>query len=165
MSLTHNISQLFTKMSSLMWYLLFVTLITSPTVPANESSTQNMKVDACNITGVWRNELGSTLHVKADGSEIRGVYQTAVESMSGAAGLDRTAKVIGLVGDGTQPTVSFSVLWEKGSCSAWVGQCFILGDGAQVLKTLWMLRSLADSLAGDWGSTRLGEDLFFKTSI
>jgi len=42
------------------------------------------------------------------------VYQTAVESMSGAAGLDRTAKVIGLVGDGTQPTVSFSVLWEKG---------------------------------------------------
>ncbi|ROL54473.1 Avidin [Anabarilius grahami] len=150
-------------MSSLMWYLLFMTLITSRTVLANESSTLDMKVDVCNITGVWRNELGSTLHVKADGSEVRGVYETAVESTRGAAGEHRTARVIGIVGDGTQPTVSFSVLWEKGSCSAWVGQCFILHDGAQVLKTFWMLRSVADNLAGDWGSTRLGEDLFFKT--
>ncbi|KAK9968169.1 hypothetical protein ABG768_002506 [Culter alburnus] len=150
-------------MSSLMWYLLFVTLITSRTVLANESSTLDMKVDVCNITGVWRNELGSTLHVKAEGSEVRGVFQTAVESMRGAAGEYRTARVIGIVGDGTQPTVSFSVLWEKGSCSAWVGQCFILHDGAQVMKTFWMLRSVADNLAGDWGSTRLGEDLFFKT--
>ncbi|XP_067255492.1 avidin [Chanodichthys erythropterus] len=150
-------------MSSLMWYLLFMTLITFRTVLANESSTLDMKVDACNITGVWRNELGSTLHVKAEESEVRGVFQTAVESTRGAAGEYRTARVIGIVGDGTQPTVSFSVLWEKGSCSAWVGQCFILHDGAQVMKTFWMLRSVADNFAGDWGSTKLGEDLFFKT--
>ncbi|KAK7120410.1 hypothetical protein R3I94_020417 [Phoxinus phoxinus] len=164
MSLTHSVPQLLTKMSSVMWYLLFVTLITSPTVHANESSTQNMKVDACNISGVWRNELGSTLRVKAEGSEVRGVYLTAVESVSGAAGLNRTAQILGVVGDGTQPTVSFSVLWEKGSCSAWVGQCFLLGDAAQVLRTFWILRSVADNLSGDWGSTRLGEDLFFKIS-
>ncbi len=43
---------------------------------------------------------------------------------------------------------------SAGSCSAWVGQCFILSDGAQVLKTFWMLRSVAGNLAGDWGSTR-----------
>ncbi|KAI2659888.1 Avidin [Labeo rohita] len=131
-------------------------------VSANESSTLHMKVSFCNITGVWRNELGSTIRLKAEGSEVRGVYQTAVESTHGAAGLHRTAHIIGIAGNGTQPTISFSVLWEKGSCSAWVGQCFILRDGAQVLKTFWMLRSVADNLAGDWGSTRLGEDLFFQ---
>ncbi|XP_016089339.1 avidin [Sinocyclocheilus grahami] len=161
--MTHCVPQFWTKMSSLMWYLFFVTLITSRTVSANESSTLDMKVSSCNITGVWSNELGSTLRVKAEGSEVRGVYQTAVESKRGAAGLHRTAQIIGVVGNGTQPAVSFSVLWEKGSCSAWLGQCFILRDGEQVLKTFWMLRSVADNLAGDWGSTRLGEDLFFKT--
>ncbi|XP_067289697.1 avidin [Pseudorasbora parva] len=161
--MTHCGPQLSTKMSSIMWYMLFVTLITSRTVPAIESLAQNMKVDACNITGVWRNELGSTLRVKAEESEVRGVYQTAVESTSGASGSNRTAQIIGVVGEGTQPTVSFSVLWEKGSCTAWVGQCFILSDGAQVLKTFWMLRNVSDNLVGDWGSTRLGEDLFLKT--
>uniref|UniRef100_A0A8C1WCK5 Avidin n=1 Tax=Cyprinus carpio TaxID=7962 RepID=A0A8C1WCK5_CYPCA len=161
--MTHCVQQFWTKMSSLMWHLLFVTLITSRMVSANESSTPDMEVSSCNITGFWRNELGSTLRVKAEGSEVRGVYQTAVESTRGAAGLHRTARIIGIVGNGTQPAVSFSVLWEKGSCSAWVGQCFILHDGAQVLKMFWMLRSVADNLTGDWGSTRLGEDLFFKT--
>uniref|UniRef100_A0A8C2GHH7 Uncharacterized protein n=1 Tax=Cyprinus carpio TaxID=7962 RepID=A0A8C2GHH7_CYPCA len=93
------------------------------------------------------------------------VWGTAliVESTRGAAGLHRTARIIGIVGNGTQPAISFSVLWEKGSCSAWLGQCFILHDGEQMLKMFWMLRSVADNLADDWGSTRLGDDLFFKT--
>uniref|UniRef100_A0A673FWF6 Avidin n=1 Tax=Sinocyclocheilus rhinocerous TaxID=307959 RepID=A0A673FWF6_9TELE len=112
--MTHCVPQFWTKMSSLMWYSLFVTLITSRTVSANKSSTLDMKVSSCNITGVWSNELGSTLSVKAEGSEVRGVYQTAVESTRGAAGLHRTAQIIGVVGNGTQPAVSFSVLWEKG---------------------------------------------------
>ncbi len=72
------------------------------------------KVSSCNITGVWRNELGSTLRVKAEGSEVKGVYQTAVESTRGAAGSHRTARIIGVVGNGIQPAVSFSVLWEEG---------------------------------------------------
>ncbi|NP_001188371.1 avidin precursor [Danio rerio] len=152
-------------MSSLIWHLVFWTLLTSKAASANESSTPNAKVSSCNVTGVWRNELGSTLRVKAEGSEVRGVYQTAVESTRGAAGHHRSARIIGMVSDGTQPTVSFSVLWEKGSCSAWVGQCFILDDGAQVLKTFWMLRSVADNLASAWGSTRMGEDIFFKTGV
>ncbi|XP_051540904.1 avidin [Myxocyprinus asiaticus] len=120
------------------------------------------QVNSCNITGVWRNELGSTLRMKADGSEVRGVYQTSVESARGAAGPERKAKILGIVGGGPQPTISFAVMWEKGSCSAWVGQCFILPNGTQVLKTFWLLRSVAYDLAGDWGSTRLGEDVFFS---
>uniref|UniRef100_A0A671QCW1 Avidin n=1 Tax=Sinocyclocheilus anshuiensis TaxID=1608454 RepID=A0A671QCW1_9TELE len=125
--MTHCVPQFWTKMSSLMWHLLFVTLITSGMVSANDSSALNMKASSCNITGFWRNELGSTLRVKAEGSEVRGVYQTTVESKRGTAGLHRTARIIGIVGNGTQPAVSFSVLWEKG-------------------KT--------DNLTGDWGSTR-----------
>ncbi|TRY71380.1 hypothetical protein DNTS_003436, partial [Danionella cerebrum] len=157
------VSQNSIKMGLFICTLLFLISITFQTVSTNESSTPTEKETSCNITGMWRNELGSRLYVKANGSKVSGVYHTAVESMSNAAGENRIARVTGFVGEGAQPTVSFSVLWKKGSCSAWVGQCFVLHDGGEVLKTFWMLRSVSDSLAEDWGSTRLGEDVFFKT--
>nr|XP_055064665.1 avidin [Misgurnus anguillicaudatus] len=150
-------------MNSLVWSL-FVSLLTYHAVSGHEHHFNiNKKVNDCNITGAWRNQLGSTLRIKTDGAEVTGVYQTAVESTRGSAGHERSAKIFGVVGDGPQPIVSFAVMWEKGSCSAWVGQCFILPEGVPVLKTFWLLRSKADNLAVDWGSTRLGEDLFFMT--
>ncbi|XP_007233876.1 avidin isoform X2 [Astyanax mexicanus] len=114
----------------------------------------------CNVTGQWKNELGSTLQLTSNGPELRGVYHTAVETECGASGQNREARVVGVISEGPQPTVAFSVQWLKGSCSVWVGQCFLLPGGGQVLKTLWMLRSAAESTAGNWGSTRLGEDQF-----
>ncbi|KAA0703874.1 hypothetical protein E1301_Tti000482 [Triplophysa tibetana] len=150
-------------MSMMLWSLL-VSLLAYRNVSANElPSDKNVKGNSCNITGTWRNELGSTLRVKVEGSQITGVYETAVESTRGAAGRESKAKIIGVVGEGPQPTVSFAVMWEKGSCSAWVGQCFILPGDVRILKTFWLLRSAADNLSGNWGSTRLGEDLFFMT--
>lgn len=53
--------------------------------------------------------------MKVEGSQITGVYQTAVESTLGSAGRERKAKIIGVVGEGPQPTVSFAVMWEKGN--------------------------------------------------
>ena len=49
--------------------------------------------------------------------------------------------------------IGWPCLWA-GSCSSWVGQCFPLSDGKRVLKTLWMLRSMALSPADNWKSTR-----------
>ncbi|TSV15258.1 Avidin [Bagarius yarrelli] len=118
------------------------------------------KVLDCNVTGEWRNELGSRLLLTSVGPEVRGVYRTAVESVRGAAGPNREAKVIGVISDGPQPTIAFSVLWAKGSCASWVGQCFTLPGGDQVLNTLWMLRSAVSSSMNDWDGTRLGDDRF-----
>ncbi|XP_036451409.1 avidin [Colossoma macropomum] len=114
----------------------------------------------CNVTGQWKSEQGSMLQLTSTGPEVRGVYHTAVETAFGASGHNRESKVVGVVGDGPQPAVAFSVLWAKGSCSSWVGQCFLLPGGGQVLKTLWMLRSVAESSLDNWESTRLGEDQF-----
>ncbi|XP_026799749.3 avidin [Pangasianodon hypophthalmus] len=118
------------------------------------------KLLGCNVTGEWHSELGSQLQLSAAGPEVRGVYRTAVESARGAAGPSREARVVGVISDGPQPTIAFSVLWAKGSCTTWVGQCFILPGGVQVLKTLWMLRSAAESSMDNWDNTRLGEDQF-----
>ncbi|XP_031682305.1 avidin-related protein 3 [Oncorhynchus kisutch] len=115
----------------------------------------------CNVTGVWRNELGSVLDIEAVGSELRGRYQSAVETAPGVTGPKQQAKLLGVTGNrGLQTSVAFSVLWEAGSCSSWVGQCFQLPDGMRVLKTLWMLRSVASCPADNWKSTRMGEDTF-----
>lgn len=74
-----------------------------------------LQVLDCNVTGEWRSELGSQLLLTAVGPEVRGVYRTAVESARGAAGPNREAKVVGVVSDGPQPTIAFSVLWAKGN--------------------------------------------------
>ncbi|KAI4899959.1 hypothetical protein NFI96_006268 [Prochilodus magdalenae] len=71
----------------------------------------------CNVTGKWRSELGSMLQLVSTGQEVRGVYRTAVETVRGASGQNQESKVLGLVGDGPQPTIAFSVLWVKGGLS------------------------------------------------
>lgn len=73
-----------------------------------------LQVFGCNVTGEWHSELGSQLLLRAVAPEVRGVYRTAVESMRGAAGPNHEAKVVGVISDGPQPTIVFSVLWAKG---------------------------------------------------
>ncbi|XP_042564393.1 avidin-related protein 4/5-like [Clupea harengus] len=114
----------------------------------------------CNVTGVWRSDQGSLLHLHAVGSILKGFYMTTVESSPGAAGSHGEAGLTGFVSEGAQSTVTFSVLWEQGSCTSWVGQCFTMPNGERVLKTHWMLRSVAKNPAENWMSTRFGEDNF-----
>ncbi|XP_053501831.1 avidin [Ictalurus furcatus] len=126
----------------------------------SDSERKVKEVLGCNVTGEWHSELGSQLQLSTVGPEVRGVYRTVLESTRGAAGPNREAKVVGVISDGPQPTIAFSALWAKGSCTTWVGQCFILPGGVRVLKTLWMLRSAAESSTDNWDSTRLGADQF-----
>ncbi|MBN3306348.1 AVR4 protein, partial [Amia calva] len=109
----------------------------------------------CNVTGVWMSAMGSILKLAVSpDAELGGNYMTSVETMKGVAGNQRQSRLSGLLNRGAQPTFAFSVVWEGGSSSSWVGQCLVLGDGSQVLKTLWMLRSAAQGPEDDWKSTR-----------
>ena len=73
------------------------------------------QVQSCNVTGLWRNELGSALHVQAVGSDLTGVYQTKVGTSSQESGPDQRGKLVGVVSHYNQQTsVAFSVLWETG---------------------------------------------------
>ncbi|XP_028840447.1 avidin [Denticeps clupeoides] len=128
--------------------------------PRFETPCAADKATQCNVTGLWRSDLGSALRLRATGPELRGSYVTAVESSLGAAGPGREAKLLGFVGDGARPALAFSALWRGGSISSWVGQCFMLPDGRWELRTQWMLRTVARGLSDNWRSTRFGEDRF-----
>ncbi|KAG8565184.1 hypothetical protein GDO81_012750 [Engystomops pustulosus] len=112
----------------------------------------------CNVTGVWVNTLGSVLKLSLQGSQLRGSLRSSVELYPKAAGDQMTGKLMGLIGQGEQPTFTMSTNWKGGSVTAWVGQCFLM-SGCPVLKTMWLLRSKA-SLDNNWKATRIGEDVF-----
>uniref|UniRef100_A0A674AEC4 Uncharacterized protein n=1 Tax=Salmo trutta TaxID=8032 RepID=A0A674AEC4_SALTR len=113
----------------------------------------------CNVTGVWRNELGSVLAIEAVGSELRGLYQSAVATAPGVTGPEQ-AKLLGVTGNQGNALCRTSLQPSTMWLFSWVGQCFELPDGKRVLKTLWMLRSVASCPADNWKSTRMGEDTF-----
>ncbi|XP_067914767.1 avidin-related protein 1-like isoform X1 [Heterodontus francisci] len=120
---------------------------------------------SCNMTGFWRNELGSVFYLtEAKDFILNGRYLTAVEAAKEEAGPERQAQVTGIRNNGKEPTFSMSTAWAGGSITCWVGQCLMLKDGQQVLKTTWLLRSLAASLEDDWKSTRIGQDTFRRTT-
>ncbi|XP_006635407.2 avidin-like isoform X2 [Lepisosteus oculatus] len=117
----------------------------------------------CNMTGVWVSDLGSVLKLAVlEDSELRGLLTSSVETVKGAAGSMRQGNVQGILNRGPRPSFAFSVAWDGGSTSSWVGQCFVQEDGRRVLKTLWMLRSFALSSVDNWKSTRMGEDTFYS---
>ncbi|XP_075702039.1 avidin-like [Rhinoderma darwinii] len=113
----------------------------------------------CNVTGVWVNAVGSVLKLSAKGSQLKGSLCSYVEVYPGAAGEQKTGKLMGLIGQGDQPTFTMSINWKGGSVTAWVGQCFQTSD-CPVLKTTWLLRSKA-TLEDNWKATRIGEDVFY----
>lgn len=108
-----------------------------------------------NLSGVWCNQLGSTLHLCAheeDGS-IVGSLQSVVGGVPGPH------PVVGYfvdVGDGLG-VIGFVVRWSSSrSVTSWTGH-FNLHEGT--LTTSWLLTeaSLED---GEWASTRVGHDVF-----
>ncbi|NXF40635.1 AVID protein, partial [Nyctibius bracteatus] len=111
----------------------------------------------CNLTGWWKNDLGSKMHVSAVDSQgnFSGEYYTAVSATQ------KPIKPSPLIGsqhldeDG-QCTFGFTVNWKKfsDSTAVFVGQCFAGDDGKEVLQTSWLLREKVDSLPSDWKATR-----------
>ncbi|NXO28895.1 AVID protein, partial [Cisticola juncidis] len=126
----------------------------------------------CNLTGWWKNDLGSQMqvfNVDNDGT-FSGEYHTAVSSakkpilpspLIGSQHLDEDGKC----------TFGFTVNWKKfsdlwgsvgmliattalDSTAVFVGQCFNGDDGKEVLHTSWLLREKVDLEPDDWRATR-----------
>ncbi|KFP75236.1 Avidin, partial [Apaloderma vittatum] len=110
----------------------------------------------CNLTGLWKNELGSKMciHKVDNEGNFSGEYDTAVSSTQ------KPIEVSPLVGsqhldeDG-QCTFGFTVNWKKfsDSTAVFVGQCFAEDGGKEELRTSWLLREKVDSLSDDWKAT------------
>ncbi|XP_044155402.1 avidin-like [Bufo gargarizans] len=112
----------------------------------------------CNLTGVWVNTLGSLLNITAEGFRLKGSLQSSVQLAPHSAGDHITGELLGLIGQGDEPTFTMSINWKVGSVTAWVGQCFQMSN-CPVLQTMWLLRSKA-TVEDNWKATRIGEDVF-----
>jgi hypothetical protein len=111
------------------------------------------------FSGSWANELGSTMTITAQGSQVTGTYQSAV---SGGGG-----PVTGtLQGYANGDLISFVVLWPAAAITAWVGQ-LVPSAGPEILQTLWQMTTNTaegDEPAGIWNSIYAGADQFVRTS-
>ncbi len=85
------------------------------------------------FAGKWRNERGSVVTLKVNGTQLSGTYQTA----AGSPKLTDQFEVVGVV---YGELVSFSVAWvEFGTLTAWIGR---LDPETDTISTLWhMVRS------------------------
>ncbi|NXW77525.1 AVID protein, partial [Hirundo rustica] len=111
----------------------------------------------CNLTGLWKNDLGSKMQVfKVDNDgTFFGEYYTAVSSTKKPI---QPSPLIGSqhLDENGQCTFGFTVNWKKfsDSTAVFVGQCFNGADGKEVLHTSWLLREKVDLEPDDWKATR-----------
>ncbi|NXA32449.1 AVID protein, partial [Eudromia elegans] len=111
----------------------------------------------CNLTGWWKNDLGSKMQVLNVDNEgdFSGMYYTAVSStqkpikpspLRGSQHLD----------EDDQCTFGFTVNWKNfsDSTAVFVGQCFVDDKKQEVLQTDWLLREKVDDLSDNWKATR-----------
>ncbi|XP_055940724.1 avidin-related protein 4/5-like [Argiope bruennichi] len=120
------------------------------------------RVPCSDLTGTWRNQLGSNMTVTRIGNshKFTGRYNTSVESTAGASTIssDISGQVQPVAGGSL---VAFNVLWNHGaSLTAWVGQCLVC-DGQEKLYTTWVLRSVQIPRKR-WMSTRINQDTFWR---
>lgn len=119
-------------------------------------STQNSTGEP-DFSGMWRNQMGSTMDLSVSGSDVAGHYTSA--SSSGGGPVAGTIKGF-VAGD----LISFLVLWPGGSQTAWVGQ--MTGTvGQPMIRSLWQLVTNvpdADEPKELWTSTYLGADNFTR---
>jgi avidin family protein len=110
------------------------------------------------ISGLWYNELNSTVYLRVNGKTVTGWYISAVGAASGPyeliGFLDRTDET---------PTLGWTVAWQNQnqqahSVTTWCGQAQII-DQEQQIDTTWLLVR-STSVAEDWEATMVSKDLF-----
>ncbi|NWU70868.1 AVID protein, partial [Pterocles burchelli] len=111
----------------------------------------------CDLQGLWRNELGSSMTLSAldAAGTFSGSYHTAVAAtnkqilVSPLQGAQQYPSAKG------QPTFGFTVQWQfSDSTTAFVGQCFVDHRGNEMLETMWLLREEVPSRRDAWKATR-----------
>lgn len=110
------------------------------------------------ISGLWYNELNSTMELRVEGKRLSGWYVSAVGQAAGRYELTGFQDV-----DDATPTCGWIVAWKNDrtyapSVTAWCGQAQDLG-GEELIDTTWLL-TRSTKVQEDWESTLLGKDLF-----
>ena len=142
---------------------------TTATVP-DPTTTADIRYDD-QLSGTWKNELGSVLRLRARGGLLSGTYESAVGNATGAYNLTgayvspRSDDGGGDDGGGaTAPLpLSFVVhfrneMRDARSVTAWTGHA--IGD--QRLDMLWTLASEPATADALWASTRVNKNTFAK---
>ncbi|XP_063996797.1 avidin-like [Pogoniulus pusillus] len=120
----------------------------------------------CVLTGTWINDLHSTMVIGAvdNGGNFNGVYHTAVTATSNKILKSPLKGSQHSANTKSQPTFGFTVNWNfSDSVTVFTGQCFVDKNGKEVLKTMWLLRSHADTIGDDWKATLVGTNVFRRT--
>jgi Avidin family len=114
------------------------------------------------LKGVWYNELGSTMELEIQGSNITGRYNTKVGDAEGWYSL--TGRASGVHDKGE--VVGFVVLWnndraDTNSVTVWTGELLRDRLGSERIETMWLLTA-GSSVEEEWRSTRTGKDVFAR---
>jgi Avidin family len=110
------------------------------------------------VSGLWYNELNSTMELKVAGKSITGSYISAVGDAAGPYDL------IGFLDDSDEtPTIGWVVVWMNKkkmahAVTSWCGQAHD-GDGDPLIETMWLLSS-STTEGSEWESTMIGHDTF-----
>ncbi|XP_074850559.1 avidin-like [Carettochelys insculpta] len=115
----------------------------------------------CTLAGLWKNDLGSAMHVQQMGKDgsFSGEYHTAVSSTGRPI---PPAPLYGSqhFGEKGEPTFGFTVSFPD-STAVFTGQCFGDSNGEEVLRTMWLLREKVKG-PDNWKGTRVGTNIFTR---
>lgn len=123
---------------------------------AETSSNNNGSV---NFDGTWTNQMGSTMVLQVNGTDVIGSYTSRTSAQAGGGSVTGPVK-----GNAKGDLVSFLVLWPSGSMTAWTGQ-MVDENGTEKIRTLWnLVTEIPNQQEPDyfWKSTFAGADEFTR---
>lgn len=113
---------------------------------------------AASFGGDWKNELGSTMHLKVSGKHVTGDYTSTVSGGSGTA----HGSLIGYINGSI---ICFLVHWGAApAITAWAGH-LVKENGSYAIETLWQLpmkMQHPDNPDELWSSVFAGADRFTR---
>jgi hypothetical protein len=111
------------------------------------------------LTGVWRNQLGSVLELRADPvGRITGSIESKVGGVEGQYPVSGFFESGG-DGDGT---LGFVVAWSPtGSVASWCGR---YGAASGTITAMWILTEMGEG-GNEWQATRVGYDTFVRQTV
>ncbi|XP_070587424.1 avidin-like [Erythrolamprus reginae] len=144
--------------------LLLAFLLGSSGTSVEARNSERFAARQCVLSGNWTNDLNSTMQI--NGVNMAGVFSgTYLTVFSNTSTPFLPSPLQGFQQLTDQLLFGFTVNWTfSASTTVFVGQCFVDGDGRQLLKTSWLERAAVQSMQGDWRATRVGTNTFHRTN-
>jgi hypothetical protein len=114
---------------------------------------------AAQLTGIWRNELASELHLQADAAgALSGSFRSGVGERHDRCPLTGSCVTSP---SGRQAVLGFVVSWPSTrSVTAWSGHFDV---GRNLITATWLLAGESDG-PGEWRSMHIGHDEFYPAT-